>query len=161
MITIEHHQPDELWFYQAETGKHFLSTRYDEVSALMYVHWHGSVSSEEIISSYTQLGHFARVNHWFVQGSLADLSRQKMSFSAHNEWLVKHYWPKAMQHGYCRTAIVKANDFSANISLRLLALLNQQHLPQHEIQLFDQFRPAEDWLLAQKKRENKEPEQFA
>jgi hypothetical protein len=33
-----------------------------------------------------------------------------------------------------------------------LVLLNQQHLPQHEIQLFDQFQPAEDWLLAQAKR---------
>ncbi len=153
MITLEQKRPGELWLYQAETGKHFLSTRYDEVSAIMYVHWHGLVSADEIIDSYTQLGQVARASHWLVRGALADLSRQKMSFSGHNEWLVKHYWPKAMQHGYRRTAIVKANDFPANISLRLLVLLNQQHLPQHEIQIFDQFQPAEDWLLAQARLE--------
>jgi hypothetical protein len=150
MITLEQKQFGELWFYQVDTGQHYLSIRYEASNALMYVYWHGSVSVDEVIHSYIQFGHYTRDNQLAVHGSLVDLTKLRMGFTAHNEWMVKHYWPKAMQHGYRRTAIVKANHFPANISLRMLDLLNQLHLPEHEIQLFDQFQQAENWLLDQK-----------
>lgn len=128
-----------------EFQKMLFEYRYEPTHKLAIQTWHSFNEDENIINIYKKVAKFAFENKQLIVGSITDLTNAEGSFDGTNEWLTREYMPIAVKYGFKFAAVVRSNDFFANLALEDLEAIEVGYTNKN----FNNFEDSYAWIVAQ------------